>query len=341
MMRPLPLSPAALIALHKTAAAWFMRRDAAGWTGADERALNHWLAADPLHREIFDDMARTSQDLHRLPLARHRSWSATPPAPPVPMAAPSATAVLGRRQLVPALGAACLLLALGGGVGWQRWDQTPRHSLDLATARGEVRQVELPDGSRVTLNFDTRLQVRYYAGRRELQLHGGEAFFEVTADAARPFTVDSGRSRVTVVGTAFNVRAAPHELVVKVLHGRVALRPDRASGVAPVLAMGAGTGISIDAASGLHRSVPAGADMVGDWRGGQLHFQRTPLAEVAQELSRYLGRPILLASPRLAQQPVSGVAATATPEAFLQALPDLLPLRLQRQPDGGWRIFER
>lgn len=323
-----------LIALHETAADWFLRRDAASWTGADERAMNAWLAADPAHREAFDTMARTSQDLHSLPLARVAARRALTPHPAVP-ARPRAAAVLVRRAFAPLLAASLVLLA--AGYGWSRWDDAQRYSLDLHTAQGETRSVALPDGSRVTLNFGSRLQVRYDRLHRAVRLDSGEAFFEVAADQARPFTVDSGPSQVQVVGTAFNVRAAPPQTVVKVRQGRVEVRP-RSDTPDRVLALGPGTGVAIDATSGQHYSVPAATDSVGDWRGGQLHFQRTPLAEVAQELARYLGQPVTLASADLALLPISGVAATAAPQVFLQALPDFLPLRVRQQANGSWQI---
>jgi len=343
---PAGLSPQALIALHETAADWLMRRNEASWTGADERALNDWLAIDPLHRETYDGMVFTSHDLHQIPLAHDPSWRIQPrphTAPSLPANPPShhthsGATTWGRRAWAPALIAAVAVVILGGGYGWHRWDNTASYALDVATAHGETRIVDLPDGSSVVLNINSTLQVRYYPRRREVVLDRGEAFFRVAADARKPFTVDSGASQVKVVGTAFNVRAAPPQFIVKVLEGKVEVRPNRNARGAQVLVMGPGVGVAIDPATGQHYSVAAEADSVGDWRTGQIQFQRTPLGEVAQELSRYLGHPVILASSDLAQQPVSGVVATATPEAFMQALPEVLPLRVQRQPDGSWRI---
>lgn len=353
---PLPpgLSPQALIDLHEIAAEWFMRRSEPSWTGADERALDGWLAASPLHREIFEGMALVSHDLNQIPLARDPSWrmpaaqqevAASPlrrraAERHLPHASSRPSRIWERRRAwVPAV--ACVLLLMGSGYGWHMWDTTPGYALDIATARGETRTIDLPDGSTVALNFDSTLQVRYYPRRREVVLDRGEAFFRVAADSGRPFTVDSGASRVRVVGTAFNVRAAPPQIVVKVVEGRVEVRPDRHARKDRVLAMGAGSGVAIDPATGEANRVPAAADTVGDWRTGQIHFQRTPLVEVAQELARYLGQPVVLASDELAGQPVSGVAATTRPQAFLQALPEVLPLRVQQLTDGSWRIAKR
>lgn len=349
-----------LIALHEQAAQWFLRRSEPGWTGADERALNAWLASSDQHRAIYDGMALTSHDLHQIPLARQAAWRPRAaavqarvvshgarsgerlPAGGVDDARPaagSATEVRrwSRRVWLPSALAACAMLAVGGGYGWQQWQDAPTYQLDLATAPGEVRTLDLPDGSTVALNINSKLTVRYSSNRRQVVLAQGEAFFKVARDSARPFTVDAGASEVKVVGTAFNVRAAPAQTVVKVLQGRVEVRPERAARRPQVYVLKPGNGLSIDAPGHGVRAIAIAPDTVGDWRGGQLHFRRTSLADVAAELQPYLGQPVVVEGA-LARQPISGVAATSNPRAFLQALPALLPLRVQQQADGSWRI---
>ena len=230
---PPGVSPQELVGLHDRAADWFVRRQQPDWTGADERALDAWLGAHPLHRSIFEGMSR---HWHGAPQLRElfpdEFGAAVPPAAPAVCAAPAAAPprhrVLARWPGRPAAALSVLavvsLLAWGG---WYRWDHTPGYTLQARTAPGQTQSIELPDGSRVALNVDSELQVRYYPRRREVVLDRGEAFFEVTPGPDRPFTVDSGASRVRVVGTAFNVRAGPPRLVVKVLEGKVQLRPER------------------------------------------------------------------------------------------------------------------
>ena len=82
----------------------------------------------------------------------------------------------------------------------------------------------------------------------------------------------------------------------------------------------------------------ADADSVGDWRTGQVRFSGTPLAEVAQELSRYLGAPVELGDESLGRLRVSGLLATAAPERFVRALPALIAVRVQPRSGGGWLI---
>ena len=323
---------------HQRAADFFVRRREPDWTGADERELDAWLD-DGINRAIYEGLGVTALDLRQIQRPRLAS-DAVPGAPSRPItpdAAPPAAARPWRRAWAPALLGALLL----AGGGWYWWDHHPGYVLDIATGPGETRALALPDGTRVTLNFDSRLTVRYSPRERQAELAGGEAFFQVAADAHKPFTVDSGVSQVRVVGTAFNLRSGPPQFVVKVLEGKVELRPDRRSADAPVLQLGAGAGVSVDAASGRHTAVPAAADAVGDWRNGQLVFAQTPLAEVAVELARYLGKPVRVEGARLAALPVSGLAITDAPAGFLRALPMLLPVRVQDLGEDGWRISAR
>lgn len=322
---------------HQRAADFFVRRRASGWTGADERELDVWLA-DATNRALYDGLAVTALDLQQI--RRPRLASDAAPVAGQRAAAPAVARASRpwRRAWAPAL---LSVLLLAGGGGWYWWDQHPSYVLDIATGPGEMRALALPDGTRVTLNFDSRLVVRYYPRRRNVELAGGEAFFQVAPDAHKPFTVDSGASQVRVVGTVFNLRSGPPQFVVKVLEGKVEVRPDRRRADAPVLQLGAGAGVSVDAGSGRHTAVPAAADAVGDWRNGQLVFAQTPLAEVAAELARYLGKPVRVEGAKLAALPVSGMAITDAPAGFLRALPMLLPVRVQDMGEDGWRISAR
>ncbi|MFY1952288.1 FecR family protein [Achromobacter xylosoxidans] len=359
MTDPSPSASPDALALHEAAAEWLVRRQDATWSAAEQRELDAWLAAHPTHRQAFARVSRTWQDLARTPRPALASdglpAAATPrPAPaarPAPERGRDGGRASGRRPgfwlalpglaaFPKALAAVCAVLVIGGGYGWYRWDNTPGYVLDVSTAAGEIRQLDLPDGSRIALNFGSTLQVRYYPRRREVVLNQGEGFFDVAPDTGRPFTVDARQSRVTVVGTAFNVRTTPQAIIVKVLHGRVRVQPDRDHG-GQALSLGAEQGVSVDASAATYQTVAVAADSVGGWRNGRLVFRRTPLGEVAQEVAQYLGKPVALASPDLKTLPVSGFAATNAPAAFLEALPDLLPVRVTRAADGGYLILAR
>jgi ferric-dicitrate binding protein FerR (iron transport regulator) len=103
--------------------------------------------------------------------------------------------------------AAIILLSLGTvGVYLNNTGRLSK-KISVVTANDQKNlRVELPDGSRITLNRNSKLSYHLNLGkhRRDVKLTG-EAFFEISADATRPFTIDAGKASVTVVGTSFNV----------------------------------------------------------------------------------------------------------------------------------------
>ena len=97
------------------------------------------------------------------------------------------------------------------------------------TAVGATRVISLPDGSRLTLDTDSQVEVTIDGKARTVQLERGQAFFEVAHDRQRPFVVDTGRLSVTAVGTAFSVRRVGSDIRVVVAEGTVRLgQPRRA-----------------------------------------------------------------------------------------------------------------
>ena len=96
----------------------------------------------------------------------------------------------------------------------------------VTTADQKNLVVDLPDGSRVTLNRNTTLSYRNNFGEKGRNVTlTGEAFFEVATDQEKPFIIDAGKARVRVVGTSFNVITSNSYSAVEVFvkTGRVML----------------------------------------------------------------------------------------------------------------------
>lgn len=93
-------------------------------------------------------------------------------------------------------------------------DASSEHALNkLETAKGQTYAVVLPDGTKVWLNADSRLE--YSPGlskaRHRLVKLSGEGYFEVAKDKKRPFIVSTAQQKVVVLGTHFNINAYPEE----------------------------------------------------------------------------------------------------------------------------------
>ena len=101
--------------------------------------------------------------------------------------------------------------------------------LELATLRIPQHHTELlslADGSKIWLNQGASLSYpkAFNSEKREVYL-SGEAYFDIHHDAAKPFLIHSGKVVVTVLGTAFNVKADPSDggIVVTVVRGKVSV----------------------------------------------------------------------------------------------------------------------
>ena len=118
--------------------------------------------------------------------------------------------------------AAALLLVVGGFIYLRAFlPATPepvRYTSE--TTIGGRSVTRLADGSTVTLNTDTRIDIQYDRKRRGITLMRGQALFEVVEDE-RPFEVIAGNRRIVALGTAFDVRMRPDNGVqVTLLEGR-------------------------------------------------------------------------------------------------------------------------
>lgn len=78
----------------------------------------------------------------------------------------------------------------------------------IATQKGSKTSIQLPDGTKVWLNADSKINYdeNFRDDVREVQLEG-EAFFDVKKDSSRPFIIHTSTIDIKVLGTKFNVKS--------------------------------------------------------------------------------------------------------------------------------------
>ena len=101
--------------------------------------------------------------------------------------------------------------------------QSPARMLQFATACGEIKELVLPDNSRVTLNAQSVLIYPETFGKERTVYLSGEALFDVTASKESPFYVQTSDITVSVHGTLFNVNAYFDSPTVKATLSRGAI----------------------------------------------------------------------------------------------------------------------
>ncbi|MCG8306498.1 MAG: FecR domain-containing protein [Cytophagales bacterium] len=163
--------------------------------------------------------------------------------------------------------------------------------------KGQKSKVFLPDGSTVWLNSESRLS--YAKGFRDhlRQVHlDGEAFFEVVRNAEQPFIVQTGKARIQVLGTKFNVNAYRQAsgTAVSLVEGKVRVVMERANNGDNAMELSPGEAVLIrSGASDMSRFQFNPQEHIG-WKDGVLYFNKDDLNTVISKLERWYGVDIKL-----------------------------------------------
>lgn len=310
--------------VQSQAVEWFVRLQE-----CDEESvwISHrdWLEADPAHAAAYAEVERTWVDLEDV---QEEIEAKTVRPFATPHLGASERSVGGGRRWnwrytwVPAAAAAAVVGFLVVPQIGPLSGQPDRYQTDAK----HMQVVELEDGSKLTLNRNTRLEVDLGAGERRVRLASGEAAFDVHHDSKRPFVVKVGDREVRVLGTEFNIVNDRGAFSVAVRRGLVSVsrknRPDE------VVRLPAGRALtqSFDRRNDIVQSVQPDAAFA--WQAGRLIYADRPLTDVANDLSRYAGVPVDVA-PDLKDMRVTGVIGIGGEASLRRQLEALLPVRIK------------
>lgn len=209
-----------------------------------------------------------------------------------------------------------------------------------STQPGSKSKLDLPDGTQVWLNGNSRLTVGdgpFGSNSREVYL-SGEAFFDVAKNEKVPFHIHTGTIDITVLGTAFNVKAYPGEKNVEaaLVRGlieitthhdpdrKIILKPNEKIIIPTDTAKAGARGVQTIAASvyaitSLHQGKSGIlADTV--WMQRKLEFDDEPFSELAPKMEAWFDIKIRFGSETVKSKRFSGVIEKETLEETLKDL---------------------
>ncbi|EHK67690.1 FecR domain-containing protein [Achromobacter arsenitoxydans] len=219
-------------------------------------------------------------------------------------------------------------MAVGAGLLASRTSAWRTSMADLRSGTGERRNFTLDDGTQLTLNTDSAVNVRFDANQRRIQLVAGEIMIATRHGPGqsdpRPLLVATAEGSIRSLGTRFTVRQRADRTSVAVLESAVEIFPWAGSGGARLLRAGEQTQFSRDAVD-----APRSADDHAQaWARGQLVADEQRLDDFLAELDRYR-RGVLRVDPRIAGLRLSGVFPLADTDRILDTLPSVLPVRVE------------
>ncbi|MBF8179227.1 FecR domain-containing protein [Herminiimonas contaminans] len=203
----------------------------------------------------------------------------------------------------------------------QTWQQTVA---DYRTATGEQRSLTLDDGTRITLNTASAINVRFDHKQRLVRLISGEMMITTghAGGEARPFIIETAEGKVRALGTEFTVRQRDGSTTVTVLESKVEVTPVYASRYL----LNAGKGITFTR-DGLGELVSIDAQSAA-WMRQQIIADNVRLADFVADLSRYRAG-VMRCDPAVADLRFSGVFPLGDTDRILAMLPNTLPIQVR------------
>ncbi len=341
------------------AADWVLRLREPAVTAAEIAEWLEWCESDPDNKSAFDRMQTLlhrstqieEQPINETHLASDtyfgqmsvREWNDQ--RDPTNTTSVSTMRERTSRRFTPWLIAAMIaMVALG--VGWRSDSLRSTSSGDVVIATtGENRIVELPDGTQVTIAAGSRVTTDYSASERAVFLGQGEAYFQVKKDPQRPFVVHALGTKVTAVGTAFNVRAEQQIVRVAITEGVVDFEPAGPSSLESIqrtampkeaerIRLSAGHQITFAATEPKPIVVSTGAQRAISWVSGTLQFVDEPLSSVIAAVNRYYDKTIVIEDSELSSRRFTGTVVADRVHEWLNGLPDVFPIVVDDRDDS-------
>lgn len=301
----------------REASEWFALLSADYVTADDKTRFAQWLDASDLHRQEYEAVSMAWLDLEGVDYQQFE----TRPKPQWGerllnwLGLPAPLALAGGLATVFAV---ALLITAGGG----DFEDT------YQTAVGERRTVSLPEGTLVTLNTNTRLEVMLSDTDRHIVMNSGEAFFDVAKDTKRPFTVKTPEGEVRVLGTKFNVRLNGNAASVALIEGRLKVSMpsyDTMEDTAEAI-LTTGDTVSYSANTGIIATPETEQASLVAWQNSKFVFKGTRLIDVVADVNRYTEETISIVDTSIEDIRVTGTFATDRIPELLSNLEKIIPI---------------
>lgn len=236
--------------------------------------------------------------------------------------------VVSRRAVTTAIFSAAAAAVAGVGIS-RHFALFGDHRI---TKKGQREVARLTDGSSISMNGDTSLDVLMDGNSRKVRLLRGEAMFDIARDEKRPFFVDLGDSEIRVLGTKFNIRRKEGVTELAVTEGVVRVTN---AGAEPVnVHAGSSALIQPGVATTLIQDRALVQQRVA-WTEGFLEFEDKPLDEVVEEFNRYRKNPLVIGDPRIAGTLITGRFGLGESDEFVLALESSFDIKASKGGNGS------
>jgi len=324
---------------YDEASTWLAKLDR-NISAEEERDIRIWMAADPKNKDVLFQLARLWDRMTALALLSELF--------PEPAKAPARW-----RSSLPIAASVLLAIAAGSWAYNAMLSKSPPLNtvassiLVYETTIGDRTTAILPDGSQITLNTNTRIEVKYTEQSRLISLDRGEIHVVVSHYPTRPLSVIAGHSIVQAVGTEFSIEITSDQKVeLLVTDGRVLVgvypefTDDYSTEIPNLqdmspLVLNAGEEVVIgDEIEQVREISPSNVEVKLSWRKGNLMFRGESLENAVAEIERYTTVQFVFLDEELKAIRVSGLFRAGDVDGLLSTLEENFNIVNRRDSDG-------
>lgn len=293
------------------AAQWHVELTGESTNQKTQQAWQSWLSKKPENQWAWQQLEKLQQQLKQLP-----GDVAFDSLKPDIEEQPSNT----RRNVLKSIAG----IGVISSSSWLAWQYSPAGLMlsDHSTHTGEIREVQLADGSTVMLNSASAINVHFSEVERRISLQQGEIMISTSSNSdIRPFYVQTRQGLLKPLGTRFSVRQQQDKTVLSVFEHQVKVSlPDKQQIICP-------TGQKLAFTSKQFEALTAIFDGEDAWLQQKLIINDMPLSEFLAELARYR-TGVIRVEPGLAKYHISGTFDLADTDQALMAVSRLFPVAI-------------
>ena len=207
------------------------------------------------------------------------------------------------------------------------------------TTNKEIKNIVLPDGSTVILDAKTKVDIKYFKNKREVNIISGKALFDVAKNPNKPFIVNANMIKVEVLGTNFEVKNEEDKISVDVISGKVKVEENKDNKFEELAILTSGKRISFDKENNKIILKDIDIKNIASWKDGILFFQDYSLKKSINEFRKYKDINIFIDN-NIKKYMISGSFKIDEFDKFLFALSKIYSLKIDRK-DNHIYIYKK
>ena len=309
----------------KEQAVYWITCEKEGLNESQKKELESWLKENQLHQKTYDRMkfihqmsnSLSKENSQKLSNEVHRNLSKSKLSFKVKSYYTSAAAIV----LV-------LFFSL-----FKIYDENSlKYEKVYSTNTQSILEQSLPDGSIISLDAKTKLDIKFYKNKREAFLSNGKVMFNVEKNENRPFLITSNNIQIEVVGTKFEVINSNNKTTINVKEGKVRtyFLNDLDRKVNTRLLTKAET-ITYTNQGEVNKYLKLNPNKIALWQNNLINFNQISLKEALEEFSKYYDYNFDFSHKKIENYIITGEFATNQIDIFLNTITKIYPLNIDKK----------